>query len=642
MDGKSLIYQFDDVRVDLKAFRVFKAGTPVTVEPKSFEVLVFLIENRGRLIEKKELLDAVWKDAFVTENAMTRVIAQLRKALGDDKKQARYIETAPTRGYRFIPDVQVAHSVTAHVGSSDGEPSAADSHVTGRVLNDTKHTRRFGSRSALVLAACVGLVLVAAGLLYFWILDKPNPSRDGPTRRSIAVLPFKPLVAEGRDESLEMGMADTLITKLSSIEQLMIRPMSAVRKYSGPEQDPVAAGRELGADLVLECSLQKSGDRIRVTARLWNVADAKMLWSETRDQQLTDIFAVQDSIAEQVSTALTFRLSPEVKKRLIKHSTENTEAYYLFVNGSFQLRKGEAENVKKAISYFEKAVAVDPSYALAYASLSESYARLGQPGVSLLPPKDAMLNSKQAALTALKLDDSLAEAHVSLALTRLRYDWDWRGAEEEFKRALELDPRNPPAHNAYSTYLSMMGRHDEAIAEQKQALELDPLDIGLNIEMGLRLYVVRRDDEAIEQARRTLAIDPARALLDVAAAWAYEQKGMYEDAIAIYSDLIKRHGENPANLSFLGRAFAVAGRKEEALKVIQDLNERAKRGYVSPYLVANIYARLGDKDQTMIWLEKAYLSRDDWMVWIKVDPVFDVVRSDPRFADLVRRVGLAP
>lgn len=640
MDAKSLIYQFDDVRVDLEKFEVRKADTRARLEPKAVEALVFLIENRGRLVEKKELLDAVWKDAFVTENAMTRVIAQLRKALGDDSKEAKYIETVPTRGYRFIADVQVTKSETPLVVSSDAEATAADSR--GPVLRDTKRRRRFESRSALVLAACAGLVVLAAALSYFWILKKPPKPSDGAPVRSIAVLPFKPLVAETRDESLEMGMAETLITKLSSIEQLVIRPMNAVRRYGGSDEDPLAAGREQRADLVLEGSFQKSGDRIRVTARLWNVLDGKMLWSDKRDQQYTDIFALQDSIAEQVTNALTLRLAPEVKKRLIKHSTENGEAYYLYVKGIFHLRKQTAEDVKQAITYLEEAVTKDPSYALAYSRLSFAYAALAAPGISLLAPKEVMLKSKQAALTALRLDDALAEAHISLAGIKIRYDWDWQSAEDELKRAIELDATNPLAHASYGGYLSIVGRHDESVAQMKQALEFDPLDVRLKTQMGFRFYIARLYDQAIEQFRTAIEMDPNDSVGYFGMGWAYEQKGMYDEAITIYSDLIKRQGANPAYLSMLGRAYAGAGRKEEAHKVIRDLDERAQRGYVSPYLVALIYARLGDRDGTMVRLEKAYENRDDWLVWIKVDPALDVVRSDPRFMDLLRRVGFSP
>jgi serine/threonine-protein kinase len=367
-----------------------------------------------------------------------------------------------------------------------------------------------------------------------------------------------------------------------------------------------------------------------------------MVWSDKHDQQYTDIFAVQDSIAERVTRALDLRLSPEEKNRLTKHHTESTEAYYLFVKGWFHLHKSSAEDVKKAITYFEAAIDKDSAYALAYAGLAASYAALRKPGISLLPPKEAMPKAKQAALKALELDDTLAEAHISLALIKIGYEWDWESAEEELNRAIELDPNSSLAHAMYGGYLSIMGRHDESIAEMKRAIELDPINLGVNTEYGYRLYIARRYDEAIEQFRSTLEMDSNKPAARGGIGWAYEQKGMYQEAIEIYSSNIERFGENPALLSLLGRAYAGAGQKEKAQNIIRDLNERASKGYISPYMLALIYARLGDKDQTMMWLEKAYENRDDWMIWIKVDPVLDNVRSDHRFVELLRKMNFAP
>jgi serine/threonine-protein kinase len=651
MERKRLIYQFDDVRVDLDTFEVFKGESGVRLEPKGFEALVFLIENRGRLIEKQELLKAVWKEAFVTENAMTRVIAQLRKAIGDHSKQPKYIETVPTRGYRFIAKVERKQSSelnedapTLDQRSSEAESvqAALDGGRPGMAVPPNGGVSRgaFLSRHVVVGAGLAALVLSAIGLSYYWISSRQKPTTDSANPRSLAVLPFKPLVSEDRDESLEMGMAETLITKFSAIDQLTVRPINAVRNYADLDQDPLAAGRELGVDLVLEGSFQKSGNRIRITAHLWNVADGKKVWWDKRDHQYTDIFAVQDSIAERVARALALRLSPEAKKHLTKHHTEYTEAYYLFVKGSFHLKKRTVEDTKKAVTYFEAAIDKDPAYARAYAGLADSFAALKRPEISLLLPKEAMAKAKQAALKALELDDTLAEAYISLASIQIDYEWDWESAEYNLNRAIELDPNSSLAHGIYGDYLSIMGKHDEAIAELKRAIELDPLNRGLHTELGNRLYVAGKYDQAIEQFRTAIDMGNQGAIYGIG--WAYEQKGMYQEAIAIYSSLIERFGENPVSLSLLGRAYAGAGQKDKAQNVIRDLNERASRGYISPYLLAQVYARLGDKDQTIMWLEKAYENRDEWMAWVKVDPVLDSVHSDRRFFDLLRQMNFAP
>ena len=654
MERKCLIYQFDDVRVDLDTFEVFKADNAVRLEPKAFEVLIFLIQNQGRLVEKRELLDAVWREAFVTENAMTRVIAQLRKALGDGSKQARYIETVPTRGYRFIAKVERKQrpGLNEDVSTLDQTPSddesaqaPSDGGKPGMgVSPDVEVTpSALLSRPVVVAAGLVALVLSAIVLYYIFTPGEPNPVPNSATPRSIAVLPFKPVVSEGRDESLEMGMAETLITKFSSIERLTVRPINAVRNYADPGQDPLAAGRELRVDLILEGSFQRSGDRIRITSHLWHVADGKMIWSDKRDQQYADIFAVQDSIAERVTRALALRLSPEEKKRLTKHHTEYTEAYNLFVKGSFHLQRGlgdsAEEDVRKAVTYLEAAVDKDPAYALAYAYLAGSYALLSRNAFGLFPPKENLPKAKQAALKALELDDTLSESHLALAIIQYLYEWDWESAEENLNRAIELDPNNSMAHNLYSSYLAIMGRHDESIAEIKRAIEIDPVNLGHQVELGLRLLNARLPDQAIEQFRRVLEMDPNKPGVSNLIAWAYDAKGMHQEAIAIYLSEIKRFGENPVILSSLGVAYADAGQKDKAQNIIRDLKGRTGRGYISPYLLAGIYAHLGDRDQTMIWLEKAYESRDDWMMWLKVQNWPDGVRSDERFVELMRRMN---
>jgi TolB-like protein/DNA-binding winged helix-turn-helix (wHTH) protein/Flp pilus assembly protein TadD len=638
MEGKSLIYQFDDVRVDVERFEVVKADIRAHLEPKAFAALVFLIEHRGRLVEKKELLDGVWKDAFVTENAMTRVIAQLRKALGDDSKEAKYIETVPTRGYRFIADVQVTQRETPQAASSNAEANAADSPAPGPALRDTKRRPRLGFRSALVLAAWAGLVVLAAALSYFWILRKPTKPSDGARVRSIAVLPFKPLAADNRDEALEMGMADTLITKLSNIQQIIVRPISAVRKYNAPDQDLLAAGREQGVDLVLEGSFQKLNDKIRVTARLWSVADAKTLWADKCDQQCTDIFAVQDSIAEQVTQALTLKIAAEVRNRLTKHYTENTEAYQLYILGRFHYGKNTGEGFRKAIEYYEQAIAKEPNYALAFAGLAYSYEWLFFWGY--LSPDESVPKAKAAAARALTIDSALVESHLALAGLKFLSDWDFTGAEREYKQALELDPNNADAHQYYGILLDVMGRSAEAVAEVSRALELDPLSLFTNLNLGWILLRTSQYDRVDEQARKLIELEPnffgGHWLIGLES-WT---KGRYEQAISEFQKAVALGGGTLV-LTDLGCLYGIVGEQEKAQQVLRELQRLSAKQYVPRGAFAIVYAGLGEMDRAFEYWEQAYEERQATLVLLKSGAsIIPGLRGDPRMADLLRRIGL--
>jgi len=453
----------------------------------------------------------------------------------------------------------------------------------------------------------------------------------------MAVLPFKPLVANDRDEYLEMGMVDVLITKLSNIRQLKVRSISTVRKYADLQQDPVAAGRELQVEAVLDGSIQRVGDRVRVTVRLLNVQDGTSLWADKFDEPFTNIFALQDSISERVAAALPLNLSGEEKARLSRHYTENTEAFQLYLKGRYFWNKRSGEGLRKGIDYFNQAIADDPNYALAYTGISDCYALLSDFG--FVPPREGFPKAKEAATRALAIDEKLAEAHTSLGHVKRDYDWDWPGAEQEFRRAIELNPNELSAHQWYAVYLSSLGRHQEAIAEIKRALDLDALSLPVNAVTARVLYLARQYDAAIEQSRKTIEMDRAFATVYQNLGQSYEQKGMYAEAVATFQEFYKV--EPGHGLAFLGRAYALAGKTDEADKILSQLKELSARRYVSPYSIAMIYAGLGDKEQTFAWLEKAYQQRVHNLIFLKVEPELDGLRSDPRFAALVQRVGLS-
>jgi TolB-like protein/Flp pilus assembly protein TadD len=462
-------------------------------------------------------------------------------------------------------------------------------------------------------------------------------SRSSLHEKIIAVLPFKPLLAASRDESLEIGMADTLITKLGSLRHIIVRPVSAVRRYAALEQDPIAAGREQGVDSVLDGSVQKSGERIRVTVRLLSVADGQQLWADKFEEKFTDIFSVQDSISERVAAALAVTLTGADKKQLTKRYTESAEAYQLYLQGRYYATKYTPEATKKAIASFDKAIALDPKYALAYDGLAYCYYASDW----FMSPKEAFAKAKALAQKALEIDPALAEAHISLGLLKAWADYDWPGAEREFKRAFELNPNYPPAHLWYGFYLMSFGKVDESIVGIKRAIELDPLSSEANTCLGIALLFGRRYDEALQQLRTTVEAEPDYWIAHLYFARALEKKGELSAAIAELKKTRLIEGAPAEVTSALGYAYAVSGNKAEAEKIILQLKEESQQFYVPAYSIATIYAGLGDKERAFEYLEKEYANGAYYLNYLRVDPELDGLRSDPRFADLLRRLRLA-
>ena len=456
--------------------------------------------------------------------------------------------------------------------------------------------------------------------------------------KSIAVLPFKPLVSENRDESLEMGMADSLISRLTNIKEIDVRPLTAVRRYVAVDQDPLAAGREQSVDAVLDGNIQKAGDRIRVTVRLVRVDSGTTLWTDTFDDTFTDIFTVEDSISERVAGTLTAKLTGEEKALVAQHSTNNPEAYELNLKGRYLRSKRTGESIKKSIDYFNEAIAKDPNYALAYAGLANSYQLLSNYNVTT--PEEAYSKAKLAAAEALKRDDRLAEAHLALAEIKRGYDWDFAGAEQEYKRALELNPNYAAAHSSYGEYLGQMGRSNEAIAQMKRAKEIEPLSLTINTDLGSLLYFAGRVDESIEQLRETLELDSSWVRTHIELGYAFRQKRQYQEAIKAFKNALEIDRNESYALSQLAHTYGLIGQNDEAYKIIEQLHRQAKQQYVLPTDIAAAYVGVGDKTRAFEWLEKGFRDRDDGIPFLKVDPSWDPIRSDARFQSLLQRIGL--
>ncbi|PYL08935.1 MAG: hypothetical protein DME33_05740 [Verrucomicrobia bacterium] len=483
--------------------------------------------------------------------------------------------------------------------------------------------------------------IMAIGLAGWWLFAH-RASRDSTavaaSEKSVAIFPFKPVSSQNRDEVLENGMADTLIAKLSTIAEIIIPSLSSAQKYNEQEHDVVAAGRLLRVRSVLEGTLQRVADRIRVTARLIDVRDGHSLWSDTFDEKFTDVFAVEDAIAQKVASALALRLNAEDRQRLTKRYTDNTDAYQLYLKGRFYWNKYTEEGWRKSIEFFKQATEKDPNYALAYAGIADSYSLLGEVGI--VSPKEIFPQARLYAEKALKLDDKLAEAHLSLGIVKLFYDWDPPAAEPELARARELNPSDPQVHHFYGHYLEFVGQLPEATAELKRGVDLDPTNLIVNAEYGWTFYIRRQTDEAIAQYRKTLELDPSFVLGSVWIAQALEQKQMYAEALAELERARKIDNWSWI-VAEIGCVNAFLGKRDEARKIIAELTERATREYIDETLIVYIFAALGDKDQAFTWMEKGYQSRASNLPWLVMEPKFDPLRSDPRFGQFVRRIGLS-
>lgn len=645
MEAKTFsFYQFGSFRIDRRERLLLHDGEPVPLPPKVYDTLLALVTHSGRIVEKEELMRAVWPDTFVEEANLTVNISALRKVLGEGESEPHYIETVPRRGYRFVlPVTEVKNDNTDSLEAEHTKPRLV---LEEERKADVKQEESADPAGAYALPRgrrwglpIVGIsVLVGLGVLAYYTSAKR--AEPGLKVRSIAVLPFKPLVADNRDEPLEMGMCDALITRLSGLNQLIVRPTSSVVHYNKLGQDSLTAGRELGVDALLDGFVQRSGDKIRVTAQLLRISDGKHLWSAQFNENFTDIFAVEDSISKQMVEALLLNLTGEEQRLVTKHHTENIQAYQLYLKGRYFQDKRTPEGWKKGTDYFQQAIEKDPNYALAFAGLADSYVALAVR--TDMRPQDSFQRAKTAATRALQLDDTIGEAHASLANVRYWYDWDWGGAESEFKRAFELNPNYSLAHQYFASYLMAMGRHQEAISEIKRLQELEPLSVPVNVQIARILYFAREYDKAIEQCENTLEMDPNSGGAHFFLSRSYKQKGMYREALAELEKARGPLGDGAEVLSLIGYTYAVAGRPVEAQKVLQELQAASNQRYVSPYHVAMVYTGLGEQDKAFERLEKAYEDREGRMTILKVAPEFDSLRSDPRYADLMRRIGLTP
>jgi len=618
-------------------------GQPVHLPKRPFQVLLFLVENRERFVSRAELLDRFWDGKDVYDDALRKCVGAIRKALEEPPDRARFIETRWGVGYRYIGPLQEQiipyETAVTEIETTRGvrivveeeEIQDAPQTVTAPRLNSPR-------QRAYVKVIALALIVLAIGVALVTIMvSRRSRANDnsGTKIRSIAVLPLRNLTGNVAYDYLSDGLTESLITTLSEERDLTVISRGSAFSLKGKDLDPQEAGRLLKVAALLEGSLRQSGDKLRVNVRLVSTADGKVVWAtDSNDRQIGDLFAIQDDIARNLTAHLG--LKPGDREQLARRRTGNVEAYQSYLKARYSLNQRTREGITRSIDYFQRAIELDPKYALAYAGLAEAYDKAYF--FNELPPQETIAKEKAAATRALQLDDSLAEAHVAMA-TVYANTWDLANAAREEERAIEIDPLNVEAHHNYAYRLIDLCKPDQAIAEIKRAQELDPLNMVMNIDVGEILLFARHTDEAISALRHAVEMDPARANAHWDLGNAYEANGMYAESVAEHLEEFRLKGEAPETIGELRKAFESGGIKGFWRQRLAQL--KARPGYLEPFVLVNIYLSLGDKDQVFAWLEKAYRDRNPNMVSLKSAPRHDVLRSDPRYDDLMRRVGLS-
>lgn len=609
------VYEFGGFRLEPQRRLLSRDGAPVVVSDKAFDALIYLVEHAGQMVTRDDLIKVLWPDTVVEENSLYVAISMLRRALGDEAGATRLIATIAGRGYQFVADVRVVEA--------NNEPQVPVTHLAAPPV--ARISKRWTWAVAALLAAVIGMAIVTTIRSH----RAPAPVM------TLAVLPFQPLTPADRNESLELGMAETLIVGLNA-DQLSVSPLSSVRRYSGGEQDALAAARELGVGSVLEGHIQRVGDQLRVSTRLLNVSDGRQLWAERFDEPFTDIFTVQDTIAAPVRAALSAQLTGKASSALRRYTTDS-EAYQLYANGRFQLQRYNEDGLRQSLGFFQQAVERDPDFALAYVGIAEAHSILGAFGV--VAPRDTFPQARIAVDKALQIAPELGIAYASLGHIKVQYEQDWSGAELAYRRALELDPTSARASQWFALLLAVQGRFDEGIAQLRRAQALEPAVPAYSALIGMLMIYQRRYDDAIGQLQLTLEADPGLPTANTYLAAAYLRRGDYEKA----SEYLARvKSLTPGSLGYLGQIHALSGRRAEALREIERLLELSKQRYVSAYDIATIYASLGEVDQTFEWLGRAFEERSQLICWLRWDAVFDGIRADARYRQMLGRLPQAP
>lgn len=585
-NGDSRIYEFNGFRLEAAQRRLLFEGHPVPLKPKVLDLLLLLVERRGQLVGKEELMQEIWPDAIVEENNITVSMSALRKALGDDQDKRQFIETVPRRGYRFLAEVT-------------------------EILEE----RRASGEIRRVEA---------------------QPSLKEEPIDSLAVLPQQGPGNDPNVEYLSEGITESIINTLSRVRQLRVLACSTVFRFKGKDIDPQTVGLQLNVRAVMMIRVIRLEEKLIIRSELVKVSDGSQLWGEQYNRNPSDLLAVQDEIAKAITESLRFKLTPQEEIGLAKKQTENTEAYNLYLRGRYFWNRYNKEWVLKAIEAFKQAIAIDGNYALAYCGMADAYFRLSNVHFR---PLEVLPKAREAALRAVEIDANLAEAHSSLALLYVYFDHDWSKAEKEFRTALELAPDLLSAHQRYGSYLTFMGRFEEALRHYETALELDPFSLQVNMNLATTYYLRGEYDRANNHLAKTMELEPNYMPTMFLLGCVYIQQNRLAEAIAEFQQIYKLDEEAYLALGFMGYAHALAGQRDEAETLLNVLQEISSRKYVSPYSMLVIQLALGRHDQVFELLERLYEERNDWLIWLKVSPELKSVRHDPRFKNMLKRVG---
>jgi TolB-like protein/DNA-binding winged helix-turn-helix (wHTH) protein/Tfp pilus assembly protein PilF len=680
------LYEFSRFRLDVSERLLLRDGKRVSLTDKAFDTLCVLVRRKGELIGKDELMNEVWTDSIVEENNLDQKISMIRQALGErGKAKEKFIETVRGRGYRFLPEVRRVRSEEAETNGvisakpepieTNFSPSAAGHYETKRSGNvvtvakwqqepeefeksaeenlgepaaESKTLNPFkqNKRAAFFIAA--SFVIVAVAVFALWRFSSDQRRTSAAPIDSIAVLPFVNESGNAENEYLSDGMTESLINSLSQVPRLSVKARSSVFRYKGRNVSPQMIGSELSVQAVLLGRVIERGDRLTLSLELVDARTENVIWSERYDRRQTELISLQSEIARDVSNKLRARLTGADEQRVTKSDTADPEAYQFYLQGLYHLNKRTAEDIRRSIAFFQQAIDKDPLYAKAYAWLAMAYVILPDYSQNLTREdlKGFELKRRAAVQRAQELDDSLAEVHTVLATLKEDFDFDVAGAEKHYKRAIELNPNFATAYLAYSRLLGAIGRHEEAFAAVNKAHELDPFSRSIKFNIGARFYGARRFDEAVVQFKKVLEMEPDHPLSHLLLAMTYEEKGMLTEAIAetrVADVLLEKESAETAERksAALTQALKTGGATGYWQKKLEFSRRDYEKGLGTAYKIAINYARLGDRDRAFEQLEKSLADRDaDFIFWIGTEPAFDTLKGNPRFTDLLRRIGL--
>ena len=620
-------YDFGPFRIDPLKRRLLRGEEMIRLTPKAFDLLLVLVEESGKTIEKDVLLDRVWAGTAVEENNLNQNITALRKSLGDSRQDSQYIATIPGIGYRFVAEVRRVEEE----GFTQRRRDAAEAAAKEEPIKEVRRPSRV-LRYALPVVIILLLAALAVGL---YRREPPQPAMS-----SIMVLPLENISGDASEEYFADGMTDALIGDLAKISGLHVISRTSSMHYKGTKKSLPEIAREIKVDAIVEGTVQRSGDRVVVRTQLIHAPTDRHLWVGDYTRDVRDVLNLQSEIARAVAQEVRIQMTPDEQARFASHRPVRPKAYDDYLQGRYLYwNKRTEENLNKAIAHFQSAIKEDENYAPAYVGLADCYNALGAVQVASMPPQEARRHAEEAATKALQLDSQLGEAYSALGYVK-HFNWDWTAAEQNHKRAIELNPSYANAHNFYASYLMSRGRIDESLAASNRARELDPFSLSISAQRGFLFENARRYDEAIEQLRNVIAMDSNHYQALWILGHTYAANKQFDEAVAAAEKAVDVSQRTPGALGILGLVYGLAGRKAEATKILNELLELNKTRYVTPAALVNVYVGLGDKEQAFVWLEKAYQERSNFVAFLKVFPLLDPIRDDQRFTDLVRKIGL--